>query len=481
MNSFTHFLKKEKNNIFLVVVFFSLFILFLVISSISEGTLGGADDISHFKISKYSWKYPSLLLDHWGKPVFTLLSSPFAQFGYTGMRVFNIIAGLLTAFLCFRICRFADFKSPGLVVIFVCFTPVYFMLLLTGMTEILFSLVLVTALYFVIKKRFIFSAIVLSFLPFVRNEGVVIFPVFIILYTLRYKFKAIPFLLTGVVIYSIVGYFYYHDFFWLANNLPYQGENIYGHGQILHFIKATKVILGIPLAVLFVLGLFIVSFRFFAGDFRNETVQIEFLLILGAFISYYVAHTYVWWKGIGNSLGLERVIAGVCPLACIIAVKGSDFVVERILRFKWLKITGYIGLLYFIISTPFKVYQVPVPLNDNQQLIKVAAKWLSESSYKNNKIFYYDPYVFFYLGVDPYDNSQTQEKVNNPAKPEENIPDGSIVVWDAHFGPNEGRLPIENLQNNTHFLLLNKFAPKEPYKVLGGYDYEIYIFQKVSK
>jgi len=72
---------------FLILLAFGLMITFS--HCISEGILESGDAISHYQLSRYSWKYPLHLLDHWGKPLFTLLSSPFAQLGFNGYLAFG--------------------------------------------------------------------------------------------------------------------------------------------------------------------------------------------------------------------------------------------------------------------------------------------------------------------------------------------------------------------------------------------------------
>jgi ABC-type cobalt transport system substrate-binding protein len=78
-------LKKLQANlkeIYLVVFLLIICAVVLITWSLkSTGSHAGADDLFHTEIAKYSWKYPHLLFDHWGKPFFTLIASPFAQFG----------------------------------------------------------------------------------------------------------------------------------------------------------------------------------------------------------------------------------------------------------------------------------------------------------------------------------------------------------------------------------------------------------------
>jgi hypothetical protein len=68
--------------------------------------------------------------------------------------------------------------------------------------------------------------------------------------------------------------------------------------------------------------------------------------------------------------------------------------------------------------------------------------------------------------------------IDDRVNPENGIPTDAIIIWDAHFGPNEGQLPLDRLLHNEHFELLKKFVPEHPFKTLNAYDYEIYIFRR---
>ena len=113
---------KEKH--FILFFLIGLFILFGVLVLQSDAAYGGADNYSHFRISKYAFNYPYLFLDHWGKPLFTILSSPFAQFGFKGIQLFNVILGLLTALFAYLTLKKLEFKNAWLIIFFICFTPI---------------------------------------------------------------------------------------------------------------------------------------------------------------------------------------------------------------------------------------------------------------------------------------------------------------------------------------------------------------------
>jgi hypothetical protein len=75
------------------------------IQLLSTGVNGETDSITHYQIARHAFKYPQLFFDHWGKPLFTLLSAPFAQLGYIGSVVFNLLCGLWSSWFAYLISK----------------------------------------------------------------------------------------------------------------------------------------------------------------------------------------------------------------------------------------------------------------------------------------------------------------------------------------------------------------------------------------
>jgi hypothetical protein len=113
-------------------------------------------------------------------------------------------------------------------------------------------------------------------------------------------------------------------------------------------------------------------------------------------------------------------------------------------------------------------------------VIKRAASWFRQSPYFENKIYFYDHFFWFFWGLNPFDTARIQERVPDPTHPARDVPLNSIVIWDAHFAPNEGRLPLDSMLSNSGYKLLNVIYPEQPFKVLGGYDYGIYFFKRIA-
>ena len=465
-----------------VYILIAIFINYVIFVFLSEGTVGGADDIVHYRYARYAFQMPEFFIHHWGKPIFTTLSAPFAQFGFNGFRIFNVLTGTATAYLCYLIARQLDLKYSVFVIFLLIFSPLYSVMMLTGLTEILFGFILMLSVYLFFKEKFILSSVVISFLPLARTEGIIIIPLFLLAFALNRKFRAIPFLFSGLLLYSLLGSFYHKDFFWLINQMPYTGEayNIYGKGDLLYYFKASKLIFGIPQAILIVAGIIFIAIKIFTTrHFFSSRLLNEILVAYIPFMLYFLAHVYVYWKGKGNSVGLIRYMAAVVPSSALVALYGWDSVLGLIHDKKIFKQALTVALSFYLIFLPFKLYKIPVPLSPPMKLIKEASSWLKETGYSEHMLFYYDPFWFFFLDINPYNRERIHGFVYDPEHPEKGIPAGGIVLWDAHFSPNEGKLPLDRMKNNPCFQTLKIFRPEKPFKVLGGYDYEVYLFQRL--
>ena len=456
-------------------------VLLVVITWLSDGIYTGSDNIMHYQIAHFSWKHPELFLHHWGKPLFTLFSSSLAQFGFFGARLFNILAGLATAWLAYLTVSRLGFRNSYMVIIFVVFAPMYFMMQMTSLTEILFSFVLMLSVYLYFTDSLMLSAIVLSFLPLARTEGIIILPIFGLAYLLRRKWWAIPLLATGFIVYSLAGWHYYHDFLWLINQNPYNGaKELYGTGSLLHFAKDTKSISGFPLAFLMLAGLLYIGWTVFKSSKADRRKSLNILwIIFVPYAVYFIFHSILWWKGMGGSAGLTRVIAAVLPLACIISFLGFQAVMKLLSFSRLASVFFLVAITFLIIRTTFKVNNVPVKLETADKVVKETADWIFSEKMNSKMIYYYDPQVSFFLDLDPWDATTNRAVIFDGGLNMNLLAENSLLIWDAHFGPNEGNAPLDTLLNQHSLQLLKVFRPDQPFTVMGGYNYEIYVFKRL--
>ncbi|MEI6489275.1 MAG: hypothetical protein WCP52_09945 [Bacteroidota bacterium] len=467
-----------------------LFILFFLLSYYSEGTFDGGDGILHYHFARYAWAHPYLFLDNWAKPFFTLVASPFAQFGLMGMNVFNILCGLLSAYLCFRIAVFFNAQYPILVIICLSFSAIYFPTLNSGLTEPFFGLVLTFSLFLFVKEYFILSFVVISFLPFVRSEGYLVLMLIAFALIINRTPIEIIYLTVGTIIYSIIGGRHFHDYLWLIHKNPYNGsgQDVYGHGSIWHFVSEYNHIWGATLALLFVVGT--VRILSMVKDNINNsegTVKVpsneliaNLIIYFGSFFIYFIAHSFFWSGGIVGSLGLIRVMAAVMPISAILCVFGiQDLLAFAFLNERSRNIIITI-ILILIIITPFTQNYFPYKQDGEQQLVSQAAAWYNTSPYKQKDIYFAHPYLVHKINVDRFDTAHIHDLgCLFQTAPSKSIKDSAIIFWDGHFGPNESRMPLQKLMNDSNYCLLKSFVPNTEIKGLNDSPFAIYVFARL--
>jgi hypothetical protein len=458
-------------------------IVFSIIALRTVVIEGGADNYAHYNISRWIFRHPDLIFDLWGKPVFTILCAPFAQFGFIGVRFFNIVCGLLTAWFGYKITVSFKLRYAWLTTLVIVSAPIYLVMLTSGMTEILFSLILIISVYLFFDGRYNLSSVFLSFLFLIRIEGLAFELLFLIAFIIKRRYQAIPFLATGFLFFSILGsVFLYNDFFWLIHNRPYArgGVSVYGSGSIWHYLLTMPSYFGYFIMLFLLIG---TAFLFYQWKRVKFSLSSEpfliILLIAGCLYGYIAIHSFLWWKG-ETSVGLLRVMAAVSPLAGIIAVTGFNESLNflkkkplvRIAVASFCILPVLIGIRYY----DRMLRQVDL----SAEVLTEVTTWLKKSGSVNHKMVVHDPYFAYSTGVDPWNTNFIQFGFSSNEFPESGLPDSSIFVWDAHFSSNEGRMPLEKIMANKNFQLVKKFEPKYPFTVLGGYYYKIIVFMKTN-
>ncbi|RLD36786.1 MAG: hypothetical protein DRI74_08430, partial [Bacteroidetes bacterium] len=140
-------MNKKYQNLTVYIALIILFVLGVVTIFNTINSFGGGDNVSHYFGSHWGWKHPAYLFNHWHKPVFTILSSPFAQFGFNGLRIYNLMVGLSTAFITYKIAQHFQLKTAWIAIGFTLLTPIYFIMVFTGLTEVTFSFFLMLSIY----------------------------------------------------------------------------------------------------------------------------------------------------------------------------------------------------------------------------------------------------------------------------------------------------------------------------------------------
>lgn len=431
----------------------------------SEQPPNTGDGLIHFFISEASWSNPILFLHHWGKPIFTLLSSPFSQFGYGGIVFFNVVVFTLTVILAWKILDYYKIhKSLSILFPVVLFSiPDVYETLLSGLTEPLFNLILITSFFTLIKKRFILFAILVSLLPFCRSEGQLVILLAIPLLSYFKQYKAIPFLGLGFIAYAFLGALFLQDFFWYFNDSPYAMSNdIYGVGTWWHYFYEYEKYLGHLGLLIIILG----TISFFLLVIRKKhPVKNIVLFTFGAstFIGIIAAHSYFWATGQNGSLGLTRIATQGMPLFLIIAL--INIGQTSFTQGKYFKLFS-IGLtfVFLIVYTPINATSVNAKNLD--KTIHQTARFLKS---KKQRIQYYHPLFAFALKQNPFSKDGTNLVRNESILPlseqlKTSFQPGDLIVRDSHFGREGKVFSLDAIEAQSSLVLIEEFPSDFQYQ-----------------
>ncbi|MEY4604561.1 MAG: hypothetical protein RIT43_1853 [Bacteroidota bacterium] len=456
------------------LLFASFWLLYVGFSN--EVPADPGDGIMHFFYAQASWSDPLLFLHHWGKPVFILLSSGFAQFGFSGMLVFNVL--VFSLMVCIGYIIFDHYECNRWL------QSTFPILLLTandipvtitgGLTEPLFNLALFLAFYLFIKEKYAFFALLVSWMPFLRSEGQLVVLIALALLLWKREFSKTALLFSGFLCYALLGVFASKSFWWYFTESPYQMSNgIYGKGTWDHYLLSYKAYLGNPGLVVFILGT-VSSFVLVIRNKFRELVLPEFLLAFGVFFGVLAAHSYFWATGQNGSIGLTRIATQGMPLFLLVQV-------YFVSKFSFLtpprsRVFGVAAcmLSFAVLKSPhFPVKAGPM----EQQLIK-AADFLKRETPHNRRVHYHYPLLVFAYGENPFkDGNRLRHAYFQDfyKRVDREILPGEFIVWDSHFGPVEAGLSLDSLKHYTQFVLVREYLFTQSDASQGGVKIYQYI------
>lgn len=452
-------------------------IVYLAVLAASTGIYDANDGLAHFVIAHYAPKHPELFLDHWGKPLFSTLASPFTAFGIKGVVVFNVLLYLFTSLLIIDILSKIKVRFTWAAPLLLAAMPVYFQVVMSGLTEVLFGTLVVAGLWAYVRNKFILSALLVSWLPFARSEAYFLVPLFAVFYLYRKQWWAVLLLGVAPLIMSTIGYFLLGDFWWMINNNPYTGaRDIYGNGSLPHFVLHLNNIAGLGISALWILSFFTL-YRAAKGHktMRNQVflfAQMGILLIL-------IAHSIFWAFGLFGSLGLLRVMATVAPLLVLAVLIALEKLACKMVRGNLLQPVAFaVGVL--TVGALFAFQDVVKRPDSQESTIQNLAAWYEKSPYAGNpNVWYMHPAIGYYLHIDNFEPLDSRQFwYLNPVIPSNSIREGGLIVWDNARGPSEGRTSLEKLQADPHLVEIKKFSYGETH--FPDY-FEVVVFEKKTE
>lgn len=434
-------------NIFFKISFVLISIISIVLTITNEGTGGNGDSVLHYLYARYSWVDTQLFFNHWAKPFFTFVSSIFAQFGFMGIKLMNVIISLFTIYLSYLCARELKFKYAHLIFIPLYFSPIYFEVMYSGLTEPLSALLIISFLYLWLKKYEWSALLLISFLPFVRSEGLVVLIVVLFFLLWKKRFLLLPSLLFGHLAVAIAGWVYYKDLLWVVNKIPYATmSSVYGQGNYTHFFNQLYFCLGLLTYIFLIIGFLnqVISYLFKRDN--KQYADERFFLVSGIFAAFFTAHTLFWALGIFNSMGLTRVFVTVLPLVALTVIYAFEIIAVRFKKASTILFPEVISVLIIILSFSNNKssinYKKNLSLDESQQLLKNKVVPYLKENYPTRIYLSADPSLALFSNRNYFDDNEFLSLYDFDLK---NITDTNIVfIYDPWFAKTEARISIED-------------------------------------
>ncbi|WP_019947524.1 hypothetical protein [Hymenobacter aerophilus] len=452
----------------------ALLLLSLLTAALTRGTFDSGDSIYHFQFAQYAFKHPHNLMESWSKPLVVALMAGPAQLGLRGVMVLQCLLVAAAAALAYRAARELRLPWPWLAIAACYAAPDYFLMQFSGLTEPLFSLLLVAGVTLALVRRPALGAAVLSWLPMARSEGFLLLGVYGLYLLLSRQWRALPWLGLGFGFYGLLGLAVYHDFFWLLTQNAYPLYNLNyafarGNNHASHFLLGLADTFGWVQFGLFWLGALAVAAGLARPVWRHRQPRLlaETVLVYGSIVVFIGAHTIFWVYGIFGSIGLVRVLCSLMPLLSLVVLRGVQLLADlvpaprrRLLR---------LGLLAAIVWFPFSGSRVGLRWQRDfgqaadQQVLDAAARWVRQQPRQPPLVVYSHPYAATALGLDPF----AANRVRFVSLLDSNwpLPAGALLVWDEWYATVEDRTPFELLaQNPAYRIRWQQTQPRNPRK-----------------
>ncbi|MBS1624739.1 MAG: hypothetical protein JST83_12005 [Bacteroidetes bacterium] len=435
----------------------------------TDGTCDEGDSVYHYLFARYARQDPELFFYHWAKPLYTLLFCPAAQFGFAAVRAVNVAVCALTVWLAYLIAFRLEYRWAPAVFVIALFFKLFVICAFSGLTEPLAGLLVMAGIYLMMDGKYILTALLLSFLPFVRSEGLFLCSLFAAYMMWQRQWRALPLFLTGHIIYGLAGAKYNHNNpFWVIQSIPYlAADQHYGHGDWLYYIKELPTITGPVNAFLLALGVLMIIFNSIAKLMKRRSgpaISIPLFLCV-IFLVFLFLHSAFWALGIFGSFGLTRVFVAMGGVMLLLMIIGLDYAAKAmtlaripptVLALVLLTVSAW----YAVRRAPYSYSSYDFQLHTDQCCDRDAATYIRQH------IANYHDYNFYFDAC--YFSEVLQINLFNDDRFSNNAPNTmykhrSIILWDDFYSDFEHHTTLDTLRHHADLTELHTFTGEVPW------------------
>lgn len=403
----------------------------------------------HYLFARWSWRHPEYLVSVWARPLFTLLYSLPAQWGYEAARGLTLLIGMATAWQTVRLARSLGCERAEMAIPLLFLQPVFWQLSTGVFTETLFGLILVIALRVRESGRELVAMFVASTLILVRPEGFFIgmlwgaWRLATIIRDWKRGSGRVPIgdligigsLASGLGAWWLAALLITGDPLRILHDWPpdWQADGqANGTGPIWWYTALLPLIVGpffLP--------------QFFRGAIRSLRER-WFALGTASFLTIFVVHSLLYTRGWFGAAGYARYLVCVAPVTALLTLRGWS----RRLAIPALALATLTCLIHVDILTHGRDATAASDLyrefsrSPEWQSLPISRLVCSQSYMRI--LFERDHWEMPGLGSDRQSNLATIR----------DLPAGTIVFWESDTGPKWYRLSAEDFRAAGYDLLL---------------------------
>ncbi|MBI1223106.1 MAG: hypothetical protein GC180_10925 [Bacteroidetes bacterium] len=283
------------------------------------------DEIAHLMNMYEFWDNPAAILGNWPKTGYKLVYAIPALLGTRFLLILNCLFAGLASWLAYKTAAVFDKKYALLAAILLATEPMWIEIAFRNYADSFSGLVLIAALYFHYKEKWLWAGLLLSFSTLVRQEFFLIaIPYGIYLLTQK-RWLAAFMMGSFPVLYDIWGAIETGDPLYLINSSKatsdLYSEQFARHG-FFHFWRMSFVVWGAVTTLLAVLFTSLAAESAFKKESKSHFDKNPWFLILPAVI-YLLIHSLFNWDALalGASPNL-RYMNGIGPVLAVMATLG---------------------------------------------------------------------------------------------------------------------------------------------------------------
>ena len=451
-----------------------------------------------------------------GWKIFLLLP---AMIDYKAVLLFNALVASLAVFFTFRLLKEYKINYAFFGALMLGVQPLFFDLSFRAYSEIFTALLVIFFLILYKREKYIFAGLIMGYILTIRQELIVFAFILFLLFLYRKKYLPAVMIAMFPILYNLLGMLKTGDPLFVLTEMKSVAGLQYNSQGVFHYFKVYIFIVGPVTLLLFLQGFF----GFFA-DSKNYRQYIEkYLPMYLLFVTVFAVQMYTMMSN-GPNPGNWRYLLHISPVAVFFATAGLNNLANKEFRklhyivsgflffavllflskesdgFKLLETNDYTKVLFIavyfaavmmipskdkvsylnklsvvlVIASVIYLYVdfKPKKLSPENQTVKSVAESLNTGAVSGNVYTNHSVLLFF---LDNYRN-EPQKYLPLNTKSMADVPKGSILVWESHYGyrPEFGNdINITDLQKNPDYKIVNQYVSLDK-------RFAAYIIEKVN-